>query len=137
MSENRGCIVKLVLLFVAIFLASAIQAESVYPSSAKSLKSVELGDAVTLFLPGNGTEIIQWDFQSNAQVIWLTDGYESRIIPGNKTVYFRNGLMRIHVQESCTEPDQPQYCLQQSALNLYRIALSHDDYLRELHHTQA
>jgi hypothetical protein len=42
-----------------------------------------------------------------------------------------------NTQKSCTEPDQPQYCLQQSALNLYRIALSHDDYLRELHHTQA
>lgn len=72
--------------------------EPVYPASAGKLKSLELGEAVLLFMPDNASEPIPWDFRVDAPVVWLTDGYKEDAMPNGETFSHRDGLMRIHVQ---------------------------------------
>jgi len=63
----------------------------VYPPTAKKLKSLELGEAVRLFMPALDEDHIPWSFR-NKHVIWIDDSYDlSGINPS------RTGILRINV----------------------------------------
>lgn len=67
---------------------------NIYPPSIGKLKSVELGQAVLMFMPpSDGTKLISWAFQSDNGVVWLDDSYKSAADGSN----YRTGLMRINV----------------------------------------
>lgn len=66
-----------------------------YPPSAGKLKSIELGQAILMFMPPSETNQIDWSYQSTAGIIWLDDTYESA---KDSSSNFRTGFMRINVE---------------------------------------
>ncbi|MDO8754134.1 MAG: hypothetical protein Q7J80_09610 [Anaerolineales bacterium] len=69
----------------------------VHPPSAKKLPSIELGQALLLFMPDEASKFVGWDFRSEAQIVWLSDGYETRKDEKTQNTSVRHGLMRINV----------------------------------------
>lgn len=69
--------------------------KDVYPKAAENLISMELGEAVLMFMPPNNMQFVEWMFQSNSPKInWLDDAYKT-----NKEGSYssRTGLMRVNV----------------------------------------
>lgn len=69
----------------------------VYPPSVKKLPSIELGQAILLFMPDEGSRYVGWDFRSEAQVAWLSEGYEAKKDDKAQTTSVRHGLLRVNV----------------------------------------
>lgn len=84
---------KISFLIVVLTLTSGQCFADVYPAKANQLKQVELGQAVLLFMPPQNSQFVDWAFQANGPVVWLTSSYSSN---GNDATY-REGLMRITV----------------------------------------
>ena len=84
------------LLFAVLLLPIVALAQSVYPTTAQSLKPMELGEAILLLMPDKGAKWIGWDHRAESNILWLTEGWESRRPKENSI--FRDGLMRIHVK---------------------------------------
>lgn len=63
-------------------------------------RSFELGEAILLLMPDKNieTEPMNWDYRSEAPIVWMTDGYKTELNGYGKEVSFREGLMRINVQ---------------------------------------
>jgi hypothetical protein len=82
-------------ILILLLFSPLTEAVTVYPPPANKLASVELGDAIKLFMPEAGQKQIPWDFNVNAPVIWLTEGYEPYV--SNRSGFYREGLVRINV----------------------------------------
>lgn len=77
-----------------------IEAEPVFPDSLTDKKPYELGEAILLFMPTEQGGF-SWGYRADTNdVYWLTDGYKEAVEPNGKQSYYRNGLLRIHVQGS-------------------------------------
>jgi hypothetical protein len=75
--------------------ASNGYADILNPTADKILSkypSLELGQAILLFMPEKGDDIT-WSYRVDTPVLWITNGYES-----NGIYAYRNGLIRINVQ---------------------------------------
>ena len=83
------------LLFAVLLLPIVALAQSVYPTTAQSLKPMELGEAILLLMPDKGANSVKWDHRAASNIQWLTEGWQSYEIG---TTIFRDGLMRIHVK---------------------------------------
>jgi hypothetical protein len=69
---------------------------NVYPSSVKSLNSLELGEVILFLMPPTGMNLVDWGYLSNTKINWLDDSYKSIDTP--QGVYnSRTGLVRINV----------------------------------------
>ena len=84
------------LLFAVLLLPIVVLAQGVYPTTAQSLKPMELGEAILLLMPDKGANSVNWDHRAESNILWLTEGWESRRPKENSI--FRDGLMRIHVK---------------------------------------
>jgi len=58
-------------------------------------RSFELGEAILLLMPDKNTEteLMNWDYRSEAPIVWMTDGYKTEL-----NGYGRDGLIRVNVQ---------------------------------------
>ncbi len=65
----------------------------VFPESAKSLNSLNLGEAILLFMPDKN-QVANWNFRSNEEnVLWLDESYLGNFEDG----FTRTGLIRINI----------------------------------------
>lgn len=92
-----------ILILLLTFISSYCIAAPVFPEKAESLKAFEMGEFVKMFMPLKGSNSEQtnsWDFNAdNPDIIWLTDGVESRLDYEDKEYFAREGMARIHIQE--------------------------------------
>ena len=84
-----------ILLFAVLLLPIVVLAQGVYPTTAQSLKPMELGEAILLLMPDKGANSVSWDHRAASNIQWLTEGWQS--YPKVNSI-FRDGLMRIHVK---------------------------------------
>lgn len=82
---------------ILLFNFSA-NAQSVYPEIAQKLPSLEVGKAVLILMPQQGTKYRDWAFLGNSrEILWINDGYVTETWKSGETPTFRRGLMRIRV----------------------------------------
>jgi hypothetical protein len=92
----------LVVSFLSTFNLSVVKADDAIRGTTNNetlngYRSFELGEAILLFMP-NKNEPVNWDFRSDAPVIWLTEGYtETGSYEKFTEKAFRKGSMRINV----------------------------------------
>lgn len=89
---------RILLLILYLCAAPSVLASDTYPLDVKKLQSLELGQAILLFMPDEGSQYVGWDFRSEAQVAWLNEGYEAKKDDKAQTTSVRHGLLRINVK---------------------------------------
>lgn len=89
-------IMRIFLLTLCWCVAPSVLASDTHPPEVKKLQSLELGQAILLFMPRvKESQYVGWDFRSESQVAWLSNGYETREDGSVK----RYGLLRVNVNE--------------------------------------
>ena len=90
---------RIILLIFLFFAVPLSWGAGVYPSSVEKLPTVELGQAVLLFIPGKGSgDFVNWDLLSEGPIEWLDEGYVRNDKDlQSKRAYLRRGLMRINI----------------------------------------
>lgn len=87
-------IMRIFLLTLCWCVAPSVLASDTHPPEVKKLQSLELGQAILLFMPRvKESQYVGWDFRSESQVAWLSNGYETREDGSVK----RYGLLRVNV----------------------------------------
>jgi hypothetical protein len=80
-----------------LICGQAMAQESI-DSSIRKAKPFELGQAVLLLMPDRQQEVIDWDFRSESDIVWIDNGYVMERLANDNEIAIRRGLVRINVK---------------------------------------
>lgn len=96
--ERNDMPYQLIALTMLLMFSSASNGKGIYPKEVSQLPSIEIADAVEMFLPSRNKDSIDWDHLSEGPILWLDDGYVSSENIETNSAWLRRGLLRINVR---------------------------------------
>lgn len=89
--------VMVIFSLVVTFFTTGSRAEPVYPEIAEKAGTLELGEAILLLMPNEGTSAIEWSHNADGPIVWITDGIKTKQSRNGQMYAEREGVLRIHV----------------------------------------